>query len=161
MKPLTADEAYNRLAARCAASEQCRKDLAAKLYAWKIAHDTAEQILDRLETEHYLDEGRYSLALARDKARFDGWGSLKIRQALYQKGIPSSCIEQALRGVEDTTYEEQAIRLLKAKSRSLTPNDPQRYAKLARYLASRGFEPERIRRLLKTYDPEAEDTWMF
>ena len=85
---------------------------------------------------------------------------MKIRQALRAKKLKYDSIDAALQGVDDNIYEEQAKRLLAAKSRQLA-HDGQRWAKLMRYMTGRGFETERIARLLAQNGEKDTDGWDF
>ncbi len=148
MKTLTEAEAYNRLAARCAAAEQCRSDLAARLYRWGIASAQAARLLDRLEQEGYIDAERYCRAFANDRIRFAGWGRNKVAQALRAKQLPAECIAQALDEADADNYEEQLRHLLAAKRRSLHGEPHTHWAKLMRYGTGRGFEAGLVARIL-------------
>ena len=86
---LTDEEALNRVASYCSAAEHCRAEVNEKLQRWGIAYETIARILERLETEKYIDDERYCRAFVNDKFRFAKWGKMKIAQGLYMKKIPS------------------------------------------------------------------------
>ena len=53
---LTDEEALNRVASYCSAAEHCRAEVNEKLQRWGIAYETIARILERLETEKYIDD---------------------------------------------------------------------------------------------------------
>ena len=82
---LTDEEALNRVASYCSTAEHCRAEINEKLQRWGIAYDTIARILDRLESEKFIDDERFCRAFVNDKFRFAKWGKMKIAQGLYMK----------------------------------------------------------------------------
>ena len=62
---LTDEEALNRVASYCSAAEHCRAEVNEKLQRWGIAYETIARILERLETEKYIDDERFCRAFLR------------------------------------------------------------------------------------------------
>ena len=61
---LTDEEALNRVASYCSTAEHCRAEINEKLQRWGIAYDTIARILDRLESEKFIDDERFCRALS-------------------------------------------------------------------------------------------------
>lgn len=151
MKITDNTSALNWATARCAQRECCRYDLERKLRETPLSPADVEAVLDALEDEHFIDAGRYARAFAHDKLEYDGWGRLKISQALRQKKFSAREVETALAEViEEAHYLEILQRVLASKIRTLSFDaDDRREAlkatqKLVRFAASRGFEPHLI-----------------
>ena len=151
MKITDKTSALNWATARCAQRECCRYDLERKLRETPLSPADVEAVLDVLEDEHFIDAGRYARAFAHDKLEYDGWGRLKISQALRQKKFSAREVETALAEViEEAHYLEILQRVLASKIRTLSFDaDDRREAlkatqKLVRFAASRGFEPHLI-----------------
>lgn len=151
MKITDKTSALNWATARCAQRECCRYDLERKLRETPLSPADVEAVLDILEDEHFIDAGRYARAFAHDKLEYDGWGRLKISQALRHKKFSAREVETALAEViEDAHYLEILQRVLASKIRTLSFDaDDRREAlkatqKLVRFAASRGFEPHLI-----------------
>lgn len=151
MKITDKTSALNWATARCAQRECCRYDLERKLRETPLSPADVEAVLDALEDEHFIDAGRYARAFAHDKLEYDGWGRLKISQALRQKKFSAREVETALAEViEEAHYLEILQRVLASKIRTLSFDaDDRREAlkatqKLVRFAASRGFEPHLI-----------------
>ena len=135
----------NKAAAYCAAAEHCRSEVQTKLLQWGASAGQAGDILDQLEDQGFISESRYCTAFVNDKIRFQGWGKEKIRMALKQKRLPVSLIEEAINAFPQDEYEERLQAIIACKAATLSDTDPYlRKAKLARFLASRGFSDSDI-----------------
>ncbi len=150
MQSPSAEELYRRAAARCARQEQCRGDLVRKFCEKGLAHAEAEALADRLEDEGFIDDARYARAFVHDKSLYDHWGRIKIRQALRQKGVGAAETESALATIDEEEYRRSLQKAVQQKARTLPLGDDDytRRQKLARFAASRGFEPALIFSLL-------------
>ncbi len=146
MKELTEKEALSRVAAFCASAEHCRQEVEEKLQKWEVDEEAIQRILTTLETEKYLDEDRYCRAFVRDKFRFSKWGKLKIKEALYVKGIPSSVAWHHLNEIDEDEYLAVLREVLDSKRLGIRAKDEYEFrAKLVRSAMSRGFELKDIR----------------
>ena len=116
---------------------------------WKVSSDDAEQIINLLVKEKFLDEQRYATFYVRDKFRFNGWGKIKLTVMLGQKKIPKPIIEEALNQIDPELYKQTCERLISAKAATLKEsNQFKRKGKLFRYAAQRGFESDLIHQIL-------------
>ena len=136
-----------RMMRLCAGRECCSSDIRRKLAALPAAD--AQEILDTLRREGYLDDARYARAFARDKSALQGWGSLKIQLALQKKQIDAAAIADALEAIDLPAADARKEQLLHAKWKALArEEDPRRkQAKFFRYALGRGYgyeEPKRI-----------------
>jgi regulatory protein len=133
----------------CSTTEHCLSEVTEKLRRFELTPTETEALLAYLQQESYVNEGRYATAFSRDKFRFSGWGRVKIRYALRQKGIRDNLIEDALAAIDSTEYQRALNDLLERKHRSLrSENAYERKSKLLRFAASRGFETDLIVRSL-------------
>ena len=125
--------------------EHSRAELARKL----SPHGTQEEIyvvLADLAQSGLLSDARYAEAYVRSNAaRF---GAARLRQTLRQKGLDSELIDAQLAGA-DTADELSRARAVWARKFSAAPADVKEWARQARFLQSRGFSSEVIRKLLK------------
>ena len=148
-KHMAYEVALKRAAALCSSQEQCSSHIREKLLTWKVSSDDAEQIINLLVKEKFLDEQRYATFYVRDKFRFNGWGKIKLRVMLKQKEIPSAIIEDALNQIDPELYKQTCMRLISDKSASLKEtNQFKRKGKLFRFAAQRGFETDLIHQIL-------------
>ena len=119
------------------------------LERWGLDAACQQTVVARLEKEKFIDETRYARCFVRDKFRYNGWGRVKMAQALRLKGISPSCIEKAMDEIEEEEYSRTLQKLLQSKARSLKGGtDYERNGKLVRFGLSRGFEMPLIMRVL-------------
>lgn len=116
----------------------------------QLAASDANEIVEYLEENRYIDDSRFARAFARDKVKFSGWGKNKIRMALAMKRIPSAEISSALEEIDPEEYMAVAVNAAKAKARNLDLSDYDDKGKLYRHLASRGFEGSVISKAIQS-----------
>ena len=81
-----------------------------------------------------------------------------MEQALRAKQLPADAIAEALEETaDDTDYDDTLRRLLAAKRRSLSGDTRTQWAKLMRYGTGRGFEAERVARILAETGMEQQE----
>lgn len=136
--------------ALCSRREYCSKEIERKLSFRNLSDGQRKRIIDQLQKEKFLDDGRYAEFFVNDKSRISGWGRRKIAYALSAKGISQNLIESALEGMDSESNAMTLERVLKAKSRSLKESDPvKRREKLVRFALGRGFDYAEILDVLK------------
>jgi regulatory protein len=126
--------------------EHGRVELARKLRRRGATSELIDSALDRLAEEGLLDESRYLESFIAARARA-GYGPLRIREELAQRGLPREAIEQAL-GECGVDWAEQLNELWQRRF-GVRPQDPKERARQGRFLAYRGFSMEQISRLLR------------
>lgn len=141
-KVVTAEAARLRMADLCAGGEQCESDIMAKLLKMGLPQGEAREIVSELVERGFIDNRRYAAALAHDQVRFSGWGRRKIAAKLLSKRIESSVIREVLGDLDEEEYLDAAMRVARAKARSLDPGLYEDRIRLLRHLASRGFEAD-------------------
>jgi regulatory protein len=104
-----------------------------------------ETALDRLTEEGLLSESRYLESFVAYRAR-SGYGPLRIREELSQRGLQRSDIELALRE-SGISWSEQLEDTWRRKFSGHLPIDARERAKQGRFLAYRGYSMEMINRL--------------
>lgn len=158
MKEITEIEALAKAAAYCSVAEHCLSEVQAKLAQWGMDAEASARILKRLTDERYIDEHRYCHFFVEDKVRHNKWGRVKMRQALWQKRIDESIVEEALGEIDEREYTSILETLIRAKRKSVKANsDYELNGKLIRFALGRGFEMKQIRRVLSVDDYEGED----
>lgn len=134
----------------CAHTERCKTEVAEKLKKLGANADEISATINKLEEENFINEGRYCRGFVHDKLRFSKWGRIKIVYALRMKRVNSADIQSALEQIEEEEYLIILRDLLRAKERTIRARDEyDKQAKLLRFAAGRGFEPELIKRALR------------
>ncbi|CAH0276019.1 recombination regulator RecX [Pseudomonas mediterranea] len=125
--------------------EHGRVELTRKLRQRGASDDLIETALDRLTEEGLLSESRYLESFVSYRARA-GYGPLRIREELGQRGLQRPDIEQALRdsGID---WQDQLTDTWRRKFSGHLPIDARERAKQGRFLAYRGYSMEMINRL--------------
>jgi len=145
-RPMTAEEAFRRLSALCARSEQCSHDATEKMRRWGVSDEEQAAVMERLTRERYIDDSRYARAFVKEKLRFNHWGQRKIEQALWLKRIDREVAEETLGEITADDYVAILRPLWKQKARTIKADtEYERQRKLAAWAVGRGFTFDVIR----------------
>ncbi len=145
----TVNEIQARMAALCSRSEQCSPDIRKKIIAAGISSDDAEDIIQKLKDEKFIDDERYVSAYTSEKFRINQWGRVKMRYYLHMKGLSDSLIQKGLESLDEEKYHKVLVQLMKKKARSVKKKNPyEKMGQVIRFAQNRGFEPELIHRYL-------------
>jgi len=138
----------NALQAQCAKREYCVYDIRRKALD-RLEGDTAaaDEVVQSLVNDSFVDDGRYACAFAREKAALNGWGPAKIRFALRSKGISGDNVATALGEIDSEKAVAKLQKLLETKWKSLC-DDPQGKFKLIKFALSRGYEYDAVSSLV-------------
>ena len=149
MKEVSEQGAYLQLAQLCARAEHCQYELTEKMRRWGMSDEAQARVMQRLVSERYVDDERYTQAFVRDKIRYNKWGRRKVEQELWQKHIDKDIREQILNEVDDDEYLSVLRPLLKQKQKTLKGGtDYERNQKLVKFALQRGFTYDIIRQCI-------------
>ena len=155
MKEVTEQGAYLQLAQLCARSEHCQWELLEKMRRWEMSEEAQARVMQRLVSERYVDDERYTRAFVRDKVRYNKWGRRKVEQGLWLKHIDEDIRERVLDEVDDEEYLSVLRPLLRQKRRSTrAASDYELNQKLVRFALGRGFTYDIIRQCLDISNEE-------
>lgn len=145
--PLAVRRAAMDLLAR---REHGRVELARKLRKRGAPEDMIDTALQRLSEEGLLSEARYLESFVAYRARA-GYGPLRIREELGQRGLARGDVDQALResGID---WFEQLRETWQRKFAGRLPSDARERVQQGRFLAYRGYSLDMIGRLLRGCD---------
>lgn len=148
-RTLSYEQALQRAASLCSASEHCIYDITNKLKKWGICTPDIDKIIDRLIDEKFIDESRYARAYVNDKFRFAHWGRVKIKNMLYLQHIPEAEINEALSNIPQHEYEEVLKGVIESKQRTLPETESyEARTKIIRFAIQRGFELHEITKFI-------------
>ena len=126
--------------------EHGRMELSRKLRSHGAPTDLIEPALERLADEGLLSEARYLESFVRMRANA-GYGPLRIREELTQRGLPREDVEQALR---DSGFDwGEQLRDVWLRKFGELPGDQRERARQGRFLSYRGYPLDLIGRLLR------------
>jgi regulatory protein len=143
----TAAELKARALRHLARREHSRAELARKLSRHAESREALEQLLDALAARKQLSDERYAEARAHQLAR--KYGAARIRADLKAKGIAPD-VAARVSGADEL---ERARAILARKYRDAAATREQR-ARRMRFLQSRGFSHDTIRKLLSADDAD-------
>jgi len=126
--------------------EHGRVELTRKLRQRGAPPELIEPALDRLTEEGLLSESRYLESFVSYRAR-SGYGPLRIREELSQRGLQRADIEQALREC-GFDWQAQLEETWRRKYAGRLPLDARERAQQGRFLSYRGYPMDMIGRLL-------------
>lgn len=125
--------------------EHSRVELERKLGAFEEEPGTLAQALDELQAKGFISESRVIESVIHRRAA--KLGAIRIRQELQDKGLDSQMVEQAMNELRGSEYER--AREVWRRKFGPAPDSPAGPARQARFLMSRGFSAEVVRRVLK------------
>lgn len=133
----------------CAAEERCESAVRQKLAAWGVGSDDADDIMEALREEGYLDDVRYARAYCESKVLHQHWGRQKVLYQLRLKRLPREAIEEGMAVVDEEQYMEMLKETAEKKLHILGGNlTPEVRRKLMAFLASRGFTMSEINEVI-------------
>ena len=127
--------------------EHGRVELSRKLRLRGAPAELIEPALDRLADEGLLSEARYLESFVRMRGNA-GYGPLRIREELSQRGLARDAIEQALRN-SGFDWNAQLHEIWQSKF-GVLPSDQRDKARQGRFLSYRGYPLDMIGRLLRS-----------
>ena len=139
------DDCRARALALLARREHSRFELAGKLSRRGYPAEAVAACLDALEESGLLSDARYAESYVRSRVE-KGYGPLRIRQELRERGVAASLAEAALADYKHR-WPALAQRQYRRKFGATRPADYRDWARRARYLGGRGFSAEHMRAL--------------
>jgi len=146
-RPDTPSELKVRALRYLARREHSRSELARKLAPHAESPRALELMLDELASRKQLSDERYAETRAHWLAR--KYGAAKIRQDLKAHGVADVIAERV-----SNEGEDERARVILARKYPTPPATRQEKARRARFLQSRGFSYETIRRALALADSD-------
>lgn len=126
--------------------EHARAELARKLAPHAESAEALEAVLDDLTARHLLSDARY--VEMRMNARAARFGNARLAYELHTQGVSEELVEAALSGGEDELTRARQVWQRKFGD-APREADAESQARQRRFLMSRGFSGETIRRVLR------------
>lgn len=135
-------EAFHKLASYCAYQERSKQEVRERLKKLQMFGGDAEAIIEALEDDGFLNEGRFAEVFTISKFRQKQWGKRKIRYALQQKGISGAMLDHGLESIEEEDYRSTLHSLLEKKWLSLPEEMPylEKKNKAMQFALQKGYE---------------------
>ncbi len=128
--------------------EHSRQELERKLKPFEETPGELAEALDFLQAKDFINEQRVVESVVNSRSR--KLGASRVRQELQAKGLPAEAIAEAVQAMRSTELER--AREVWRKKFGEAPQDATARAKQIRFLVSRGFAPEVVRRVVAGAD---------
>lgn len=133
----------------CLYQERCVKEVKNKLFSFKVNSKLAENIIQTLIDNDYLNEERFSEMFVRGKLRIKKWGRIKLKHELRSKGIDIDIIENKINKINEKEYIEYFNQFSTNKIKFLKGSKDQKKRSFINYFTYRGWENSLIYEKLK------------
>lgn len=145
VKTKSPEQALASLMRLCSRAEKSSGDARRLMARWGVAASERDRVLAKLIEMRFIDDSRFAAAYVRDRSRFGGWGTYKIRAGLKAKGVAEEVINEALAQLTEDNSAEQLLRQVERKAPKVkAANDYELKTKLIRFALSRGFEYDTV-----------------
>ena len=144
MKPSLKGRALRLLSQR----EHSRKELEQKLKPHEETPGELAEALDFLAAKDFINEKRVVDSVV--NRRSTKLGAMRVRQELIAKGLPADDIADAVQTMRGTELERALV--VWRKKFGAPPSDASERGKQVRFLVSRGFATEVVRRIVAGAD---------
>lgn len=128
--------------------EHSRQELERKLKPFEETPGELAEALDFLQAKDFINEQRVVESVV--NRRSAKLGASRVRQELQAKGLPVEAIAEAVQEMRSTELER--AREVWRKKFGEPPQDQAARAKQIRFLVSRGFAPEVVKRVVAGAD---------
>jgi len=144
MKPSLKGRALRLLSQR----EHSRKELEQKLKPHEETPGELAEALDFLAAKDFINEKRVAESVV--NRRSTKLGAARVRQELMAKGLPADDIADAVQAMRGTEFERALV--VWRKKFGAPPSDASERGKQVRFMVSRGFAPDVVRRVVAGVD---------
>lgn len=138
---------YNKAISLLARREHSCFELKNKLKQKGAPTELLDDLLLQLKTSNYQSDERFAASYTRMRTEA-GFGPLRIRAELQQRGISSELIAQVL-GQDDEVWLERLCELWQRRFRGKLPQNQQEYGRQIRFFLQRGFAAAWVGRIVK------------
>lgn len=117
-----------------------------ELIETQSATETVKAILDDFQNRGWLSDARFTEQLVH--ARKSKFGSARVANELKEKGVADDLIQTAVASIKETEFDH-ALTICRKKYHN-APTSREDWARQARFLQSRGFNFDIIKKVLNT-----------
>ncbi|MFM7697537.1 MAG: recombination regulator RecX [Limnohabitans sp.] len=132
--------------------EYSRQALQEKLLSEQASPEEVAQALAQLEARGLVDDTRVAETVVNRRA--SKWGSARLRQDLIAKGLSAEVVAETVAGLKETELA-RALAVWKKKF-GVVASDAATRHRQARFLVTRGFSSDVVRRVVVGLEDDAE-----
>lgn len=135
-----------------------QKEIKDYLYKKEYHRDAVDDVIQRLEKLHYLDDAAYATSFINTQLRTTANGPKIIEQKLLKKGVPDNIVQDKLFEINQDVLLENAIEFAKKQIRKQKrASFKQMLTKIRQGLYQKGFNKEIIEAAIKELDLEPDE----
>ena len=134
--------------------EYSQFELRSKLAPYAETEDELEQTLTRLQKENWQSDSRFLQTTAHANAK--KWGASRIAAKLRQHQLQDEAVNAVLGDLRETEYERAKF-VWEKKFKGQHYTTPAEYNKQCRFLLSRGFAADIVRRIVRAGGPDLDE----
>lgn len=138
-----------KIQAYCLYQERCVREVKNKLFSLKVSSKSANDIIEYLIDNDYLNEERYSQMFVQGKLRIKKWGRIKLRHELKLKGVNTKIIDNKINQISEEEYLNYFDQFSTNKIKYLKGSIDQKKRSFINYFTYRGWENSLIYEKLK------------
>ncbi len=131
------------------------KEARDRLYEKGFHKDAVEYAITTVSSYGYLNDEEYAKSFVENSARIKG--GYRLRRELQQKGIGEEDMIDALAELDENTEYESAKALAKKYLKGKNLEDEKVREKIFRYLVSRGYSYDTIKKVIRALGVEIEE----
>jgi regulatory protein len=134
-------DAYVRAIRWLGSRQRTEREIRVYLQRKEYEEGVIDHCVKRLEAQRYVDDARFSQALAQERLKLQGKGKQWIRQELLHKGVDKGTVQEAVASIDPEDETAAAVLIAKKRWKSLANAEDLVAArrKLYSYLARRGY----------------------
>ena len=133
----------------CLYQERCIKEVKNKLFSLKVSSKSANDIIEYLIDNDYLNEERYTKMFIQGKLRIKKWGRIKLMYELKLKGVNTKIIDNKINEINEEEYLNYFDQFSTNKIKYLKGSIDQKKRSFINYFTYRGWENDLIYQKLK------------
>ena len=133
----------------CLYQERCVKEVKNKLFSLKVSSKSANDIIEYLIDNDYLNEERYTKMFIQGKLRIKKWGRIKLMYELKLKGVNTKIIDNKINEINEEEYLNYFDQFSTNKIKYLKGSIDQKKRSFINYFTYRGWENDLIYQKLK------------
>ena len=142
---MNSTEILTKIERYCAYQDRCTQEVLTKLRSLQVEGKEAQQVLQLLKNDGFIDDERYVQSYIRGKMNHSQWGAQKIRLGLLRKGISKELIDNYLEQIDHTQNTNNLQTAIRKWTQSHGPVTQENLAKLYRHLMTKGYTYEEIK----------------
>ncbi|HTM15514.1 MAG TPA: RecX family transcriptional regulator [Terracidiphilus sp.] len=146
------DYAVRALGRRMRTEAELRRLMRSRVEPGPGGEGVVQAVVARLKEQRYLDDRSYAETFSRLRRENDKLGQRRVRQALGQRGVSSSVVDQVVTESYAKTNEETLARQYLECKRLRKPADEKETARVMRRLVAAGFSTSVIYRILRQWN---------